>query len=199
MSLEPSTVAEPARGDLIAARYWLDLAASNLPADVFDGSNPDHLKVAVSLGEGYANLAHIERVRDWRAEDLARLAKDRADDLARLAQNRDEDFEVREAEEEDRRQREAEALATMRNVVGALRRFPCDWRAVHILPGTPYPDEPSEIQPPGWYVFGGFSNDAEEGAAFAIEITEALDRDDTGMSLERLAQTVAARLNGVQS
>lgn len=199
MSLEPQTVTEPGRDDLSAARYWLDLAASNLPPDVFDGSNPDHLKIAVSLGDSYANLWHIERVVSWRTEDLARIATDRADDLARLTRNRDEDFEAREAESEDQRGREAEALAAMRNVVGALRRFPCDWRAVHILPGTPYPDEPSETQPPGWYVFGGFSDDPEEGAAFAIEITEALNRDGTGMSLEQLSNAVAARLNGVAS
>lgn len=74
--------------------------------------------------------------------------------------------------------------------------LPRDWRAVHIKPGTPYPDEPSETQPPGWFVFGGFSDDPEEGAAFVLNVEQALDRDETGMSLERVAKAVAARLNG---
>jgi len=80
----------------------------------------------------------------------------------------------------------------------AAEDLPGDWRAVHIPPGTPFWDEPSETQPPGWFVFGGFSDDPEEGAAFALQVEQALDRDDTGMSLERLAHAVAARLNGVQ-
>jgi hypothetical protein len=196
MSLEPPTIVGPGRDDLSAARYWLDLAASGLPPEVFDSSNLEHLRIAAMLGDGYGTLAHYIRTDRWRAEDLDRIARDREADLARLAQNRDEDYEARQAEFEEQRDREAQALQTMRDVVGALRGFPCDWRPVHILPGTPYPDEPSETQPPGWYVFGGFSDDPEEGAAFAIEITEALDRDDTGMSLERLAAVVAARLNG---
>jgi hypothetical protein len=74
--------------------------------------------------------------------------------------------------------------------------LPRDWRAVQIQPGTPFWDEPSEMQPPGWFVFGGFSDDPEEGAAFVLQVEQALDRDDSGMSLERLAKAVAARLNG---
>jgi hypothetical protein len=74
--------------------------------------------------------------------------------------------------------------------------LPRDWRAVHIPPGTPFWDEPSETQPPGWFVFGGFSDDQEEGAAFVLSVEQALDRNETGMSLERLAKAVADKLNG---
>jgi hypothetical protein len=198
VSLEPQAADEPGRGDLSAARLWLDQAAAGLPPEVFDHSNIEHLKIAAMLGDGYANIAHFERLTQWRRADLERIAKDRADDLERLARQRDEDIEIRKAEAEHAREREAQAIKSIREAIAGMRRLPCDWKAVHILPGTPYPDEPSEMQPPGWYVFGGFSDDPEEGAAFAIEITEALDRDGTGMSLEQLAHTVAARLNGVQ-
>lgn len=77
--------------------------------------------------------------------------------------------------------------------------LPHDWRAAYIPPSTPFWDEPGETQPPGWFVFGGFSDDREEGAAFVLGVEQALDRDDTGMSLERLAKAVAARLNGDQA
>lgn len=75
----------------------------------------------------------------------------------------------------------------------AEESLPRDWRAVHILPGTPYPDEPSEMQPPGWFLFGGCTDD---GVALVLQVQEALDLEDTSMSLERLAKAAAVRLNG---
>lgn len=197
MSLEPPAVSEPGRDDLSAARFWLDRAADSLPPEVFDASNTEHLQIAAMLGRGYAEVAHFERLIGWRREDVARGEQLREADPARIAE-RDQRDEVLIA---NRMHREDEALAAIQEWralhATAQVALPRDWQAVHILPGTPYLDEPSEMQPPGWFVFGGFSGDPEEGAAFVLEVDQALDRDDTGMTLERLAQTVAARLNGV--
>jgi hypothetical protein len=89
-----------------------------------------------------------------------------------------------------------ELLADIAGGAATATDLPRDWRAAHIPPGTPFWDEPSETQPPGWFVFGGFTEDQEEGAAFVLSVEQALDRDETGMSLGRLAKAVAEKLNG---
>lgn len=67
---------------------------------------------------------------------------------------------------------------------------PRDWRAVDILPGTPYPDEPSETVPPGWYVMGGQPDD-DEATPYVLRVEQSPDSDGAAA-----ARAVAARLNG---
>lgn len=76
--------------------------------------------------------------------------------------------------------------------------LPRDWRAVEITPGTPYPDEPSETIPPGWYVTGGHPAEpsVDEGARLVLRVEQAIGPDDTVLTDETLAKAVADRLNG---
>jgi len=65
------------------------------------------------------------------------------------------------------------------------------FRAQQVLPGTPYPDEPSEYIPAGWYVVG---SSGQEGAEVIILVDEAWDADGEEIR-ERIAKSVAAHLN----
>lgn len=50
------------------------------------------------------------------------------------------------------------------------------WRfeTQRVEPGTPYPDEPSELIDPGWYV-NGWSDDNDEGATLILRVDQAED------------------------
>lgn len=71
---------------------------------------------------------------------------------------------------------------------------PASWQAVWIPSGTPYPDEPSQHQPAGWWVVGGEPiPDVEVGSPVALRVESAYTPEGTDMSAE-VAHLVAASL-----
>jgi hypothetical protein len=74
--------------------------------------------------------------------------------------------------------------------VSAELGLPRDWRAVEVLPGTPYPDELDENVPTGWYVMGGQPGD-DEATPYVLRVEQSPESDD-----ETAARALAARLNG---
>lgn len=68
--------------------------------------------------------------------------------------------------------------------------LPRDWRAVEVQPGTPYPDEPDETVPVGWYVMGGQPGE-DEATPYVLRFEQCPDGND-----ETAARALAARLNG---
>jgi hypothetical protein len=81
----------------------------------------------------------------------------------------------------------AEWLAAVDPRNGGLPR---DWRAVEVLPGTPYPDEHDETVPPGWYVMGGQPDD-DDVTPYVLRVEQSPESDAVSA-----ARAVAARLNG---
>ncbi|MEV8610233.1 hypothetical protein AB0383_20290 [Amycolatopsis sp. NPDC051373] len=81
-----------------------------------------------------------------------------------------------------------------RGSFGTFAGVRVQYRAGEVLPNTPYPDEPSEMIPPGWYVIGRAVDDhAEDQVVIAID--EAFG--DDGEDLRgQIAEAVAAGLNG---
>lgn len=68
-----------------------------------------------------------------------------------------------------------------------------DWAAVHVDPGTPYADEPSQMVQPGWYVLGASE---DEGSDVVIYVEEALDVHGASDIREHVANLIAERLRG---
>lgn len=65
----------------------------------------------------------------------------------------------------------------------------------YIKPGTPYPDEPSEEIPHGWYVFGRDQEaDPIDGPLITIAVEWAVDSEGEDIS-ESIASAVASVLN----
>lgn len=60
-----------------------------------------------------------------------------------------------------------------------------------VVPGTPYVDEPSEIVPPGWYVFGG---EYDEGSDVVVRVEHAVDLMGEDAE-ERVARRIAGALS----
>ncbi|MDQ0376570.1 hypothetical protein [Amycolatopsis thermophila] len=65
----------------------------------------------------------------------------------------------------------------------------------HVEPGTPYPDEPSENIPEGWYVLAEHEPGAGEGAEIEIRINHAYDPNGVDISAA-LARKIADLLDG---
>lgn len=64
----------------------------------------------------------------------------------------------------------------------------------YVQPGTPYPDEPSEEIPAGWYVFGRDpEGDPEDGPLITLSVEWAVDSEGEDIS-ESVASATARAL-----
>jgi hypothetical protein len=63
--------------DLHIGRGWLNRAAEMLDACEDHVSDAEFATAAAAVGNGFVQLAAVERTTAWRAEDLARFAADR--------------------------------------------------------------------------------------------------------------------------